>query len=409
MVERLGAGGPHAVEKLTEGGVAVQVHPEEDRIDEVTDHAFQFGPAPARHGRRHGDVVLPRAAGQQQVETCQQDHEQARPTHPGQPFQPGHERAGQAEAVSGAPTGGRVPGWPVGRQVQRCSPGQAVVPVGAEPVQRRAPQRAPLPGREVRVLDGEFRQVRRPAGGQRRVGRGELAQQDGRGHGVGDDVVHRQHGDVLVGADPQQAHPQQRPLRQVEGDGRLGADEVGHGVRGDRCDGERRRCGRLDDLDQGLLVEQEDAAQHFVPFDERREGPFDGIDLQRPSQPHDDRDVVRGLVGVQLVVQPDALLGQRGVDHDRLPCHADPLFPTVIGWLPQCGSRGRGAGSQAMSRPPVASRPPAVSRPASFAPRSACGRIRAAPKAASCSGGAGSVSARTTRSAVCGASRIPFW
>ena len=90
------------------------------------------------------------------------------------------------------------------RQYARCSskagPGQMLA----------------LPGGEVRVLQGQRRQLGRLAAPGQGVQRAQLTGDDTAGPAVGDDVVQHDDEHVVVVGQPDQPHPQQRAAAQVE-------------------------------------------------------------------------------------------------------------------------------------------------------------------------------------------------
>src|SRR5439155_6735110 len=94
---------------------------------------------------------------------------------------------------------------------------QLAAPVRQLTLERLALEPLPLPDRIVRVLDRQLRERGGSVLTERRVQGAELAEEDAERPAVGDDVMQREHEDVLLRSQTQQQHPQQRPARQIEG------------------------------------------------------------------------------------------------------------------------------------------------------------------------------------------------
>ncbi len=87
-----------------------------------------------------------------------------------------------------------------------------------------------LPDREIRVLHRQLRQGRRPARGEGRIERRDLADQDAHGPAVAGDVVQGQRDDVVPLGEAQQQAAQQRTAAEIERAGGLFPDQ-GEGQR----------------------------------------------------------------------------------------------------------------------------------------------------------------------------------
>src|SRR5262249_17544031 len=68
----------------------------------------------------------------------------------------------------------------------------------------------------------------------------------------------------------------------------------------------------------------EPRAQHFVPADDLVHTPLQRLNLQLPTQPHCQRDVVERIARLQLVQKPQPLLRVRQRQPPRPPHPADP-------------------------------------------------------------------------------------
>ncbi len=224
---------PHVVQQLPEGGGGVDPGPQDQGVDEEADQVLQFGALTARDDRAHRDVALAGVAGEDQLGHGGQHHEEAGATVPGDLPEPARESGRHLEGVHRARRGPHGRPGPVRGQLQRLDAVQLLPPVGELPVQPLALQTVALPDGEVRVLDGQRRQRRCGAAYGGRVQLAQFAGDDPHRPAVGDDVVHRQDQDVLRlravrGARPGHLGEQdadQRPGRQVEGLGGLGAQQ----------------------------------------------------------------------------------------------------------------------------------------------------------------------------------------
>ncbi len=322
------AGAAHALEDLAEAGVAGQAGADRQGVDEEPDQRLDLGPFPAGRGHAHDHVVLARVPVQQDLEDRQQRHVRGRAVPLADGDQGAHQRLGQLEGDGGAVEA--LDGGPgsVRRQFQgRGRPGQVAPPVGEG--LGVVPGGAPaLPGREVAVLDGEVGQRRGAPGTERRVEGGEFGDEDAHRPAVGDQVVHGQREDVVVGPQPQQAEAQQRAGGEVEGLGeRLGDQarglllarsfplEVGDG----HLEGERG----ADELDGLAVAQRERGAQGLVPAHDLVEGVAQHVGVERAAHAQRCGDDVGGVAGAELVEEPDALLrhgeGEGGLREPPLP------------------------------------------------------------------------------------------
>ncbi len=121
---------PHPLQQPGPGGVARQVDPQRQQVDEEADQPFRLAPGPPRDRGADDHVLLPRVAGQQRLPAGQQRHEQRRPLPPRERPQPprhsGREGQGVSRRARALPGGARAVG---GDLQQRGGAGQALPPV----------------------------------------------------------------------------------------------------------------------------------------------------------------------------------------------------------------------------------------------------------------------------------------
>ncbi len=240
--------------------------------------------------------------------------------------------------------GGAVPStyrWarPVGRQVEGGNVCELAAPVGELLVQRRTSQELALPDRVVRVLHRQGREVHLLPTDRGTVPDAQLVEQHTGGPAVGDDVRQRQRQDMLVAGEAEQPDPQQwSALQVVRAHALLGQALVQFGL----APGERQRrqvgerdvhVGRWMHTLVGLPVGGvERRAQRLVPGNEPGQCRPQGVDVELAAQPHRGGSYVLVGVRVELVQEPQPLLGRR--QRQRA--------------VPRCGGdrRGRAGGGQ---------------------------------------------------------------
>ncbi|GCB53240.1 hypothetical protein SNL152K_10597 [Streptomyces sp. NL15-2K] len=222
----------------------------------------------------------------------------------------------------------------VRRQLQHLHAGQLVPPeLQLLVVLGAVPHPFPLPYRVVGVLHGQQRQFGPLAVQRGRVGGADLAREDAEGPAVADDVVHRQQKDVLLRAEARQEYAEERSGAQIEGlqqtlpeelvggAGRCGRVPVHdvvltHGFRGGRQvdvhDGHFHRV--VHDLDGTPVHLAEGRAERLVPPDHVRHGLPQGIRVERSRDPEGQPGVVLDTTRLELVDEPEPLLGEGGGD-----------------------------------------------------------------------------------------------
>ncbi len=75
-------------EQIAEPGLAGGVEPEDERVREKADLAFELHAMPVRDRRAHEQLALARVAAEQDRETGEERHEEGRPVLPAERLQP---------------------------------------------------------------------------------------------------------------------------------------------------------------------------------------------------------------------------------------------------------------------------------------------------------------------------------
>ncbi len=306
----------HAGDEVEEGGVAVDARAEDEGVDEEAGEGLDLRAAAPRDGGADDEVVLAGGAVEQRVEGREHGHEQRRALAAGEVAEGLREVGREGEAPAGAAEREDGRARAVGRQVERGGrAGELRLPeveLAVEGVAREPPA---LPDGEVAVLEGEVREGGGAAVVEGGVEGGDFADEDALRPGVGDDVVHRQEEDVLLGGEAEQARAEEGARGEVEGPGHLGGGGGLHGLlcllAGGVLDVEREVGGFVDDL-HGLAVDGgEGGAEHLVAADDLAEGPREGARVERAREPEARGDVVGGARGVELVEEPEPLQCER--------------------------------------------------------------------------------------------------
>jgi hypothetical protein len=147
-------GVPRPPQDLQEGGIAGQVATQDQGVHKEADEPLGLSPVAIRDRSADRQVVPPGVAPKEGLEDRQQGHEGGRAGATGQRLQAGGEVRRQDRARHSAARGAHGRTRPVRGQVQHGrQAGEALAPPGDLRVERPAGQPAPLPGREVRVLD----------------------------------------------------------------------------------------------------------------------------------------------------------------------------------------------------------------------------------------------------------------
>ncbi len=303
----------------TEGRVSLQPATQDHRVHEVPHRLLERGVEPAAHRCAHADVGPPRVAHEEELEGGEHRHEQRAAFGAGEGAQAGAERGGQPHPPFSARVGLLGRARPADRQGQQFrGVAQLLAPEVEQLFCPLTAEVAALPGGEVRVLPGRT-YGQGPAGAHRVVGVGQFPHHDVHGPSVEDDVVHQHDEHVTVVRDPQDLDTEEGALGQVE---RLGGQPGTGGV----DDGVPRRSVRptqighrntqaaegLHDLHGPAVPLSEPGAQGAVARDDVVDGRRQCADVQRPGQVDAPGQGVERVVLLELVQEPQPLLGHRG-------------------------------------------------------------------------------------------------
>ncbi len=313
----------HAAQQLAQGGVAVEPGAQHQGVEEEADEALELGLVAAGDGRADDDVVLAGVAAEHELEGGQQSHEGRGALTAAQLRQRGGQLRAQLQRGMSSGTPGRLRAGEVGGQLEVGCAVQLLLPPLELSVECLTLEPLALPGREVGVLERGLRQGRWLSRGEGLEERAQLPHQHTHGPQVRDDVVHRQHQDVVSRPEPHQHALEERTLCQVEGLEALGEQLAPcllfrRLVSGHVHDGEQEGRGWVDDLDgRPVRARAEVGAQRLVTPHQLREAALEKGDVQVSLQPDQEGHVVRAAPRLELVQEPQALLGegerQRGV------------------------------------------------------------------------------------------------
>ena len=302
----------HPLQESQEAGVVREVRAHHQGIDEEADQPLDLGAVAVGDGRPHQEVGLAGDAEEERLPGGEQGHEQGGARAACQGLQAGHGRGRQLGAP--APAAEDVDGRPrpvQGEGQDRWSTGQALAPPAELPLQDLPLEPLSLPEGEVGVLDGQLRQARAP------VQRTQLADQHAHGPAVGDDVVKGEGDGVLLRAETRGQNPDQgaggeieRPLDVLVDPARqLGfaavlrkAGEVRH------RQAHAERGG--DDLDGPAAGHGEGGAQGLVTPDHLVQGRLQEGEVEPPLEAHGGGEAPGRAAGVELVQEPEPLLGE---------------------------------------------------------------------------------------------------
>ncbi len=310
-------GVPHPVEELPEGGVAARVGAQHQGVDEEADDLVHGVVAAARHRGAQGDVVARAQPGQQGRQGRLEHHEDAGAGLPGQRHRATVQVGGDGQRDPAAAVRGDGRQRPVRGQFEPVrQPGQGLLPVRELPAGGAGgvggvPERGALPQGEVRVLHGQRRPVGGVAGRAGRVGGGQVADQRTEGPAVTGDVVDHQQQHVLVGAEPEQLRAHRDVGRQVEAVPGGLFEPAAEQVLGEVGDRQFEAHGRgvEDGLPGAPRVLREDGPQALVAYDDVLEGRAQRLGDEGARQPQRSGDVVGGGGALELVQEPQPLLG----------------------------------------------------------------------------------------------------
>ncbi|MNM55448.1 hypothetical protein D3C81_665870 [compost metagenome] len=198
-------------------------------VDEAADQALHLGAVTVGDRRADTDVLLTAIALQQQVEACQQQHEQGDVVLAGEAAQALDQRRVKGELMTAATVTGLRRARMIERQFQRgVIITQLVQPVGQLALLLTCFQPAPLPQRVVAVLDRQGRQGWRLFAQMRRIQLAELLDQHIHRPAVRDTMVQGQQQHMLISLELEQGDAHQRPTCQIEGLQRLLLGKLAH-------------------------------------------------------------------------------------------------------------------------------------------------------------------------------------
>ena len=258
----------HPVKQLDETGVARTIGADHERVHKEPDQPLDLGTVPTGDGGSDDDVVLVGVSVQQRLKRGEQRHEQCHSFTPAQLVKHSRQPPRQCDLVIGPLVGLYRRTGSVGRKLQHRQTRQLLPPVGELRVPNRTPQPAPLPDREVGVLNRQLRQGRRPSQGEGTVDFRQLPRQHPERPTIAHNVVQRKQEHIIHLAQPQQPRPQQRAGAQIKrGTGRLGRQPnrlgLAFGFREMPQIGYRQRYSqrRRDDLDRFTVPGAEGGAE----------------------------------------------------------------------------------------------------------------------------------------------------
>jgi hypothetical protein len=309
---------PHPADQVGKAGIAGELPPQRQHVDEAPDQAFDLEAAAGGHRHAHDQVLLPGQARQQRLEAGEQQHEQGGPALALQRPQGGQRRRRQAERQPRPAEPLRRRPRPVQRQ--REQPGsacQVLPPVGEMGREHLSLQPLALPAREIGVLNRQLRQRRGAPRRESGVQGGELGGEHAQRPAVGHDVVQGREQDGLPAAQQHELHPHQRPSGEVERPhAKVGGEPLdlrlpGGGGQPREVEPRRRQSGGLELRDRAAIDRREGRAQRLVPAHDLGQGRDQRRLVQVPGQAQCQRHVVRRLAWRDLIDEPEALLGIR--------------------------------------------------------------------------------------------------
>ena len=355
----------HAPDEGAEAGPAGERRAQRQRVQEQADQALEVGPRPPGDQGADDDVGLPGGAREQRLEGGEDDDERSGLLLVGERMDAAHGRRGDPDAAPRAVGAGGPGPRMIGGELEDGVGVEAGAPVVELGIRAGAGEARALPGRERRVLQ---RQRRQRAGGVAAaaaaaaaldgdgdgdggaVQRAELADEDGQGPGVGDEVVHVDEEVVPPRRMAKERQTTERAVLEIE---RL-LGEGGDVLARPRRRGVVRARGAIEasELHVGLgrhhlpqapiAVSGEGGAQRLV-------APADGLEAARERfrvelalEAHRDGHVERRAAVAPLLQEPHPLLRERGDGELRwaesLPEQTSQERALLVGALGSLGS-----------------------------------------------------------------------
>ena len=306
----------HPAEQFGEARIARGVVAQHQGVEEHPDQIVERGVAAAGDRRAQGDVVAAAEPVQGRRQRGLQDHEQGRAVTLRQRAQLRVQGRVQAQRQMAAAVARAGRARPVGRQRDQFGqPGQRVLPVVQLARQRAVgvggvAEGPALPQGVVGVLHRQRGPGRRAPAQARGVGVGEIARQRRQRGAVAGDVMQQQQQGVAVGREREQVRAQRDLALQVEGVARglrqLGTQVVVAGPAAAQFD-----RGPVEHLLARLGAGREHRAQAFVAGQQVVQRGLQRVGVEFAVQVQGQRDVVGRAGALELMQEPQPLLGER--------------------------------------------------------------------------------------------------
>ncbi|MNK86913.1 hypothetical protein D3C87_1068360 [compost metagenome] len=319
MREGLQHGAAGAGQHVVEAWIARQVATQHQGVEEATDQSFEALLQASGHGGPDHDIVLVAPARQLRGQHRLQGHEQRHIAFSGKFLErckhAGRHLAGEQRAVVGLADRP----WLVERQaVHLRHTLQLAPPVCGFRLQHLIGKRITLPIREIGILDGRGRELRRAAFGEGAVGLDKFGSQQVDRPTVGGNVVHVEHQHVAFGRQAKHVCTQHQVGGEVERRSGIGAQpaldfsSLG-GRRQIRQVGQRQRhfAGGLHALERVSVAFGVRGTQHRMALDDRGQAVAARIQVEPAGQLEGGRHVVLGAGAFETVDQPQAMLRER--------------------------------------------------------------------------------------------------
>src|SRR5882724_5025708 len=314
-------------------------------VDEEPDQALRLRTVPVRNRRPHYDVPLSAVAVQQHLEPGQQRHEQRHALLPAQSLQLLHQilRPRKTDRASAMARYRRAS--IVGRKLQRLGSAQLLPPVLQLPLQHRALQPLPLPHRKILVLDLQLLQTHFLALHIPCIKITELPHQDRHRPPIAYDVVHADKKDVLLLGHLQKLHPDHRAMAEIKGLGRLLLRDMRRHALPIRLVAQvapdnLEAPPALHHLHAFPIYRLKTRPKHLVPFHDLPKASFQRRHIQLSLQTDPYRHVVSRIARLQLLQEPQPLLGKRQrIDLPLFHRHQRRLLDALSSPLPRLDLR----------------------------------------------------------------------
>ena len=304
-------------QELVEGGVVMQMQAQSQRIDKESDQGLEFRAGAVGDGCADDDVVLIGVAGQKCGKRAPNGHKWRGARCAGQGVQPLRQVAGDVEgnrAGLAASHGGS--GKIGGKRQEGRGVGKMLLPKAKLSIPFAPCQPFSLPEGKIGIL---HRQLRQSSGGDIAPGpikRCELAQENACRPAICDDVVHGHGDDMVMLGQAIEAHPQQWPIRQVEGTGGQGLRPMTRFIQTLRLR-QRAEIGLVqrqfapgkDALDGPVIGLLKDGAEDRVSGNDGVEAADEGIPMQGAAQTHRCGHAIESIIGLEPGQKPQTLLG----------------------------------------------------------------------------------------------------